>query len=74
MILRLDEARSNGDVLEGDSFTVIRTPAGELLFYVDAPMPGPESADRHLIEMFCRNVAIAHKNLREFTRMREAGR
>jgi len=63
VILRLGEAKTNGQMLEGPDFTVIKTQSGELMFYVDAPMPKNNSADRRLVEMFCKNVEIAHDNL-----------
>lgn len=63
VILRLDEALSNGDMLEGRGFTVIKPPNSNLVFYVDATMPKAESGDRGLVESFIRNVALAYENL-----------
>ncbi len=71
VILRLDEALTNGNMLEGPDFTVLRPDGSELVFYIDAPMPKAGSADRRLVESFFRNVSLAHQNLLRAQRLRE---
>ena len=68
VIPRLDDALSNGDVIEGRGFTVIRPADSKLVFYVDAQMPAADSADRKLVESFIRNVALAYENLMRLQR------
>lgn len=71
VVLRLEQAKSDGYLIEGADFTVIKTASNELMFYVDAPMPKGQSGDRQLIEMFCKNVEIAHDNLLHLAAARE---
>lgn len=63
VLLRIDEALRNGEILQGEGYTVLRPRHSDLVFYVDAPMPPEGSDDRRLIEAFFRNVALAHENL-----------
>lgn len=61
---RIEAARTAETSLFGPDYFVRDQKNGEeLIFYVgaDAPLSVP---DRRLVELFCRNVAIAHRNLR----------
>lgn len=63
VVLRLSEAKGRDQIVEGRDYSIIKTASSELMFYVDAPMPAAASSDRNLIELFCKNVELAHENL-----------
>jgi CheY-like chemotaxis protein len=61
---RMDQARrAHAPVYGPDFFAGYYAGTDDLLFYVGADNP-LEIPDRRLIELFCRNVAIARENLR----------
>lgn len=63
VLQRIDAARRGESMVYGPDYFVRGQRNGdELVFYIgaDAPLSVP---DRHLIELFCTNVAIAHRNV-----------
>jgi len=69
VVERIDAARRSEAVTYGhDYFVRDQKNDDELIFYVsaDAPLSIP---DRRLIDLFCQNVSIAHRNLRFLQRL-----
>ena len=69
VVERIDSARRSDSVTYGhDYFVRDQRNDDELIFYVsaDAPLSIP---DRRLVDLFCQNVSIAHRNLRFLQRL-----